>query len=140
MATITDTRMTSDQTPHTARRVGRARTPDGPERWRVSWLPDVLLTRSQATTSILLAELAVTGPLADAWARQLGLTGAAALEAIQRPPHALDRRLHTLSTSCWCEPLTAFDGHLEPDHSEPCFAATDSDPIDAAGRVLEVLR
>lgn len=138
MATITETRMTSDQTPHTARRVGRARTPDGPERWRVSWLPDVLLTRSQATTSILLAELANAGPLVDSWAAELGLTGADALERIGQPPHALDRRLHTLSTSCWCEPLTAFDGHLEADGSEPLFAATDA--IDKGGRVLQVLR
>lgn len=140
MATITDSLMTSDQTPHTARRVGHARRPGGPERWRVSWLPGTLLTRSQATTAILLAELAVDGPLADTWAAQLGVTGAAALEWIQQPPHALDRRLHVLSLSCWCEPLTAFDGHLEPDHSEPCFAALDGDPIDPAGRVLEVLR
>lgn len=138
MATITDTRMTSDQTPHTARRVGAARCPGGPERWRVSWLPTTLLTRSQAVTAILLAELAGLGPLADSWADELGLAGAAAAALICKPPHALDRRLHTLSTSCWCEPPAALSGHIEGDGSEPIFAASVDDPIGADGYPLEV--
>lgn len=137
MATITDHHMTSDQTPHRARLVGNARRPGGPERWRVSWLPEVLLTRSQATTAILLAELAIAGPLADRWAAELGVTGAAAVVLINQPPHALDRRFHVLSTSCWCEPSTAIDGHHEPDGSEPVFAATDNDPISPEGYLIE---
>jgi hypothetical protein len=48
--------------------------------------------------------------------------------AAPKPPH-------TLSTSCWCQPRTAFDGHLGDD---PVFEAMAGDPIDPAGFPLEV--
>lgn len=47
--------------------------------------------------------------------------------------------LHILATSCWCDPATALDGHVNEDGTEPEFAATDSDPVDADGFLLEEL-
>lgn len=48
-------------------------------------------------------------------------------------------QLHTLTTACWCEPLTALDGHINEDGSQPEFAATDQDPVDADGYLVEEL-
>lgn len=148
MTTITDRQMTSAVTPHTARRVQLA-----PERWRASWCPERTLTRNQAVTAMALAELVdprlraggfdctdVIWRRIDQWAAELELTGPAAMIAIAERPHVLDRRLHVLSTSCWCEPATALDGHREQDGSDPAFAATEADPIDADGNLLEVTR
>ncbi len=47
--TITDTSMTSPATPHTAMATGRG--------WEVSWLPGRMLTRDQATTAMVIANL-----------------------------------------------------------------------------------
>src|SRR5216684_8169550 len=47
--TITDTSMTSPATPHTAAATGQG--------WKVSWLPGRMLTRDQATTAMVIANL-----------------------------------------------------------------------------------
>lgn len=47
--------------------------------------------------------------------------------------------LHTLATSCWCQPLTALDGHVNEDGSPVEFAATDLDPVDEHGFLIEGL-
>ena len=47
--------------------------------------------------------------------------------------------LHTLATGCWCQPATALDGHVNEDGTAPEFAATDQDPVDADGFVLDEL-
>lgn len=147
MTTITDRLMSSTSTPHTARRVQLA-----PERWRASWLPARVLSRNQAITAITIAELATEGltagglrpdspawPLINQLAAELDLTGIDAAWQVANPPHVLDRRLHTLTTSCWCEPATALDGHRESDGTEPEFAATDQDPVDADGYLIGAL-
>jgi hypothetical protein len=88
MATITDQIMRSADTRHTARP-----TRDG---WEVTWLPDRTLTRNQAVTAIMLAEL-VGGrgvglhddPIwlnVDGWAAELGLTGPRAVVLASEPP------------------------------------------------------
>lgn len=80
---ITDELMTSDETPHTARRME-----DG---WELSWLPGQLVDRNQATTGMVLAEAVAQlqregqtsvidhthrmWPHIDSWAAELGLTG-----------------------------------------------------------------
>ncbi len=51
--TVTDKIMRSGQTPHTASPAG-----DG---WEVSWRPGRVLTRNQAVTAMMLAQL-VGGP------------------------------------------------------------------------------
>ena len=48
--------------------------------------------------------------------------------------------LHTLTESCWCQPLTALDGHVNEDGSPVEFAATDLDPVDRAGFIVETER
>lgn len=72
---ITETRMSSLVTRHTAERDG-----DG---WRVTWLPGRLVTRDQAITALTIAELAATGQAVPGtrnwtaiteWAAELGLT------------------------------------------------------------------
>lgn len=147
MTTITARLMTSTVTPHTARRVQLA-----PERWRASWCPQLLLEQHQAVTAMLLAEILAPRIAAgdlfhedplwkhiDRWAAELELTGPAVLVAIAERPHILDRRLHVLSTSCWCEPDAALDGHREADGSDPAFAATDADPVTSGGFLMDVL-
>lgn len=47
--------------------------------------------------------------------------------------------LHTLTPGCWCQPLTALDGHVNEDGTAPEFAATDQDPVDADGFLVEEL-
>jgi len=133
---ITDTSMSSTSTDHTARRTH----PTG--QWRVSWLPRRLLTRNEAVTAMTIAEVIASRPAPDsriwsavkAWAAELDLSTdeVAAL--------AGGRRLHILSTGCWCAPDAAADGHAEPDGSDPVFAATDNDPISSGGELLAVLR
>ena len=85
---ITDTRMSSPATPHTARAVG--------EGWEVSWLPGRALTRNQATTAMVIANIVGskgTGladdpiwPHLDGWAAELGLSGADAVARVSEPP------------------------------------------------------
>jgi hypothetical protein len=71
--TITDRIMRSPATRHTAEPSG-----DG---WAVSWLPGRTLTRSQAVTSMMLAQAVGRGvgdpswPRLDGWAADLGLSG-----------------------------------------------------------------
>jgi hypothetical protein len=85
---ITDTHMTSPDTPHTAISIG-----DG---WRVSWLPGRVLTRNQATTAMVIAT--IVGGLGmrlsddpiwlflDRWAAELGLSGPDAVVRVYEPP------------------------------------------------------
>lgn len=47
-------------------------------------------------------------------------------------------QLHTLTESCWCEPATALDGHVNEDGTAPEFVATDLDPVDEHGYLMEV--
>ena len=51
--TITAQAMTSDTTWHSARADG--------DRWSVTWLPGQVLTRSQATTAMILAKTVSAG-------------------------------------------------------------------------------
>ena len=46
--------------------------------------------------------------------------------------------LHTLTASCWCSPATALEGHVNEDGGESEFAATDQDPVDGDGYLIEV--
>ena len=85
---ITDTHMSSPDTPHTATATG-----DG---WRVSWLPGRVLTRNQATTAMVIATV-VGGQgvglshdpiwaFLDSWAAELGLSGSDAVVRASEPP------------------------------------------------------
>ncbi|MFD5244977.1 hypothetical protein ACFWIW_10560 [Amycolatopsis sp. NPDC058340] len=141
-------RRTAYRTPHTARRVQAARYPGDPERWRVSWLPGQLLSKADTNLALALAELLFDGapPLGSGRRRRLeilasglDLTVDRAAELIATPPHRLDRRFHTMSLGCWCQPRPTIDGarHVEPGGREPIFAATDADPITADGQLLE---
>ena len=84
--TITDYEISSDQTPHTARLL-RFEAGDA---WRVSWLPERLMDRNAAITALTLAEQIDRNGLwdyrssanIDAWAAELGLTGAQAIALI----------------------------------------------------------
>jgi hypothetical protein len=85
---ITDTFMTSPATPHTARAAG-----DG---WEVSWLPGRRLTRNEAITAMVIANVVgdrgvgLAGdpiwPHLDGWAGELGLSGADAVARVSEPP------------------------------------------------------
>jgi hypothetical protein len=86
---IDDTQMSSDQTPHTARRAA------GRPGWEVSWLPGQTLDRNTAITAMILAD--TTGehdiheghrlwPHIQSWAEELGLTGHDAIAQASRPP------------------------------------------------------
>jgi hypothetical protein len=87
---ITDTHMTSPNTPHTA-----TATDAG---WEVSWLPGRTLDRNQATTAMTIADI-VGGrgvglsddpiwPFLDNWAAELGLSGPDAVVRASEPPRA----------------------------------------------------
>jgi hypothetical protein len=85
---ITDTFMSSPATPHTARATG--------EGWAVSWLPGRTLTRNEATTAMVIANVVgdrgvglADGPIwphLDSWAAELGLSGADAVARVSEPP------------------------------------------------------
>lgn len=74
---ISEDQMACVATGHTAHR--------GEAGWQVSWLPGRTLTRNQATTAMVLGEVAGRGPqpgdrvwpFAEGWAAELGLPGAA---------------------------------------------------------------
>jgi len=92
--TITDTAMTSDQTPHTARH-----TPSQ-NGWQVSWLPGRTLDRNTAITAMILADTVTheqvreghrLWPHIQGWADELGLTGREAVAAASQPPGDLNR-------------------------------------------------
>ncbi len=87
--TITDTTVTGDRTPHTARKA------PGRNGWDVPWLPGQTLDASAAVTAMTIASLAGTADLCEehrlwphiqGWAAELGLTAPAALAAASRPP------------------------------------------------------
>jgi hypothetical protein len=97
--TITGRLIRSADTPHTAELTGQADT----DSWRVSWLPDRLLTRAQAEAAMSIAEAAGQMPSdcgpelyddtfwtrVDAWAAELGLVGSdAVVRAIEPPAEA----------------------------------------------------
>ena len=133
---ITDTAMSSTSTDHTARRTH----PTG--QWRVSWLPRRLLTRNEAVTAMTIAEVVASRPARGNRIWSAVATMAAELDLTTDEARTLagGRRLHILSTGCWCAPDAAADGHAEPDGSDPVFAATDNDPISSGGELLAVLR
>ncbi len=56
--------------------------------------------------------------------------------SIPHPPSARSLT-HTLSTSCWCQPITDWDGHRNDDGSDVDFEGMAGDPIDADGYPLE---
>jgi hypothetical protein len=93
--TITDTTMTSDQSPHTARHT--------PERngWDVSWLPGQTLDRNTAITAMILADTTTEPGLREGhqlwphiqgWAEELGLTAPDAIARVSEPPSDIDRQ------------------------------------------------
>ena len=88
--TITDTTITSDQNPHTARLA-----PGCQHLWEASWLPGEVLDRNSAITAMLLADIAGEGdlhqghrlwPHIQSWAAELGLTGPDAIARASQPP------------------------------------------------------
>lgn len=87
--TTTDTLMTSNATPHTARWRPDAAA-DGQGAWVVSWLPLRLLTRDQAVTAMTLAEVVATEDVSadpwrlhvQGWAAALWLTEQQAVESL----------------------------------------------------------
>ncbi len=87
---ISDTTITSDQNPHTARLA-----PGCQHQWEVSWLPGRTLDRNTAITAMTLAETAAEADLHEghrlwphiqSWAAELGLTGTDALARAAQPP------------------------------------------------------
>jgi hypothetical protein len=85
---ITDTEMTSDLTPHTARFDPDAAAV-GSGAWIVSWLPQRLLTRNQAITAMTLAEAVAAHPASpgsqwwpfiQGWAAELGVATQRAID------------------------------------------------------------
>jgi hypothetical protein len=93
--TITDTTMTSDQSPHTARHA------PGRNGWDVSWLPGQTLDRNTAITAMTLADTATEPnlreghrlwPQIQGWAEELGLTAPDAIARISQPPSDLHRQ------------------------------------------------
>ena len=90
---ITDTTMTSDQSPHTARHA--------PERdgWDVSWLPGQTLDRNTAITAMTLADTTTEPglneghrlwPFVQSWAEELGLTVPDAIARASQPPGGIN--------------------------------------------------
>ena len=93
--TITARLIRSADTPHTAELTGRAAA----DSWRVSWLPDRLLTRAQAKAAMSIARRSARCRLtatrsctttfwtrADASAAELGLAGPDAVARAIEPP------------------------------------------------------
>jgi hypothetical protein len=87
--TITDTTMTSDQTPHAARQA------PGQPGWEVSWLPGQFVDRNTAITAMTLADTAGEQnlyeghrlwPFVQSWAEELGLTAPEAIAQASQPP------------------------------------------------------
>jgi hypothetical protein len=82
--TITDHAITSDVTGHTAQRMNW----QADAGWRVSWLPDRLLTQNEAITGMTIAEHAgeVSSPLLRILADELGLVPREAVRLAAAPP------------------------------------------------------
>lgn len=83
---IADDRMSSDATPHTARKAGST--------WEVSWLPGRVLDRNQAVSAMMIA-VTVSGTIqpgdtrwlhAADWAAELGLEVGEAILMVLKPP------------------------------------------------------
>jgi hypothetical protein len=88
--TILGDTMTSDRSPHTARRVLGWKG-----WWEVSWLPESMLTRGQAVTAMALADATADDdvrpghrlwPHITGWADELGGTAPEFVQQIARPP------------------------------------------------------
>jgi hypothetical protein len=88
--TILDDSMSSDRTPHTARR-----TPADWRTWEVSWLSGRSVDRNSAITAMALADLAASDdvhaghrlwPHVSAWAAELELTPSEALTQLANAP------------------------------------------------------
>jgi len=87
---ITDTHMTSPDTPHTAAAIGGG--------WEVTWLPGRTLDRNQAITAMTIADTVggrgvglsddPTWSFLDNWAAELGLSGPEAVVRASEPPDA----------------------------------------------------
>ncbi len=78
--------MSSDRTAHHAAELV---TPAGRRVWRLSWLPDRLLTYNEAITGMVLAEMVTARPIRPGytahvagWAAELGLTSSDAAHRI----------------------------------------------------------
>ena len=93
--TITDTTMTSDQTPQVARQA------PGQQGWEVSWLPGQILDRNTAITAMTLADTVTERDLREGhrlwphvqgWAGELGLTAPDAIAQASQPPSDLIRQ------------------------------------------------
>lgn len=100
---ITDTVMTSDQTPHKATAGPVA---NGQQFWTVTWLPGRQLTRNEAITAMILAETVAAGlgdhtdPQwlhIDGWAAELGLHGTDAVGKVSYHAYAAASRQDTES-------------------------------------------
>ena len=88
--TIRHDGVTSDSTRHTARPA-----PGAVHAWEVSWLPGRHLSRDEAITAMVLADVTDrqsvpeehwAWPHVEGWAATLGLTGPEALERVSSPP------------------------------------------------------
>jgi hypothetical protein len=100
--TINDDSISSDRTSHTARPA-----PGDQHRWEVSWLPDRHLTRNDAITAMVLADITGPGdmhpehqlwPHVQSWAAELGITGADALDRTATTPTWSDPAFSALPT------------------------------------------
>jgi hypothetical protein len=96
--TILDDTMSSDRTPHTARRAAADQ-----RSWEVSWLPGRPLDRNSAITAMALADLAASDdvhaghrlfPNVESWAAELTLTAPQALTHIASPPSWTEAEAH----------------------------------------------
>lgn len=101
---ISDTHMSSPATPHTA-----TATEQG---WQVSWLPGRVLDRNQATTAMVIANIAASRnltpgdklwPHLDNWASELGLSGPDAVVRASEPP-ATTAQSHTTPRQAAAQP------------------------------------
>jgi hypothetical protein len=147
MTAVTDNRLTSDLTEHYAKRIAIRRIGDElREYWRVSWCPDRVLTRDQATKAMLLAECVAALPddrhtraRIVCLAATLDIPAPEAAQLAKQPAHSLDRRYHDMSRECWCGPVSALEGHRNDDGTDVEFIAGDTDAVTADGRIVEVV-
>lgn len=92
---ITDFGMTSGRTRHTATLWPVPADEEPPALWRVSWLPDQYLTRSEAVTAMVIADLlgdralpedSRLYPCVGSFAAELGLSAREAVAMAAEPP------------------------------------------------------
>lgn len=146
-AKITETRMSSDATPHTA----TARpVPGEPTLWSVTWLPGRTLTRDQAITAMTIAETVTARPVdqnggrplwrphLESWAAELGLSADEAAEMALAPPdRGEDKRQRTASPApvrtnhvgslcpSWC---TSDHAKVQVHMSDPVTSSSPGEP------------